>query len=235
MKRAHVIRHVDFEDAGLLAEVLPEHHFNLSYVDAGRDGLAGFDASRSDLLIVMGGPISVNDEADFPFIKQELRILRERLEQDRPTLGVCLGAQLMARALDSRIYPGPEKEIGWKPLILTPAGELHPLRHLCAENTSVLHWHGETFDLPAGAVHLASTDRYSQQAFAWKRNGLALQFHPEVTAASLERWYIGHIGEIRSTSNITIAGLRAAAAMYEAPLRAQGKQFWNEWLSGIGV
>ena len=151
--------------------------------------------AAADLLVVLGGPIGAYEEELYPFLADELRVIERRLAAGRPVLGICLGSQLMARALGARVYPGTGKEIGWAPLQLTAAGRDSCLAPL-GGGAPVLHWHGDTFDLPKGASLLASTPRYKNQAFAWQRHGLALQCHIEATAAGLERWYIGHACEI---------------------------------------
>ena len=230
--RADVIRHLAFEDLGILADVLARRGFEIGYFDAGVDDLASIDPLDGDLLIVLGGPISSNDEDEYPFLETEIDLLRRRIAADRPTLGICLGAQLIARALGARVYPGTVKEIGWSPLRLTPAARATPMQYLGGANMSVLHWHGETFDLPEGAVHLASSDKYPNQAFMVGRT-LALQFHAEVTATGLEQWFIGHTGEIHQTDGISVKQLRADTAIHAEAMRHQGAVFFEHWLQSV--
>ena len=182
--------------------------------------------------VVLGGPIGAYEEASYPFIRDELRLLERRLQADRPTLGICLGAQMMARALGARVYPGPRKEIGWTPLCLSPEGQVSPLAHVDGALTSMLHWHGDTFDLPHGATGLASTDLYPNQAFSWGRSALALQCHPEVRADRLEHWLIGHAAEL-AAAGISIPDLRAENARLAPTLEQQGQRFFDAWLTTI--
>ena len=234
MRTALAIRHVAFEDLGTFAPVLAARGFGLRCVEAGVDDLARLDALAPDLLVVLGGPIGAHDEASYPFLLDELRLLERRLAADRPTLGICLGAQLMARALGARVYPGPAKEIGWKPLSLTDAGRASPLRHLDGGRTSMLHWHGDTFDLPAGATLLASTDVCRHQAYAWGRGALAFQCHPEARTVDLERWFIGHACEI-SAAGLSVGQLRADSARLGPTLETQGALCFAEWLAALGL
>ena len=233
MRNATVIRHLAFEDLGSLAEILEKQDYAVTYKEAGLDNLAQLDPERPDLLIILGGPIGVDDEADYPFLRDELQLIEHRLKAELPTLGICLGAQLMARALGASVYSGEVKEIGWLPLKLTTEGMQSPLKFLSSEQTSMLHWHGDTFDLPTGAILLASTINYQNQAFAWGKNCLALQFHPEVTAGGLERWFIGHTVEISATSGISIPRLRADTAKNIDRLETQAHYFWQDWLSQL--
>ena len=129
MKIALVIRHVAFEDLGLFERTLVAAGYQVRYLEAGMDELTWIEPLVPNLLIVLGAPINVNDEENYPFIKDEIEILETRLKSDLPTLGICLGAQLMARALGAKVYPGPQKEIGWKGLQLTNAGQQSPLKH----------------------------------------------------------------------------------------------------------
>jgi GMP synthase (glutamine-hydrolysing) len=233
MREALVIRHLAFEDLGNMADVLYQHAFDVTYVEAGFDNLAHIDPLGPDVLIILGGPIGVYQEHDYPFLTDELRLLERRLTADFPTLGICLGCQLMARALGAEVYPGSHKEIGWSTLLLSEAGLRSYLGRLSGDQTAVLHWHGDTFNLPDGATLLASTQVYANQAFSWGKRGLALQFHPEVTAPGMERWLIGHACEIGATPGVSIAELRQETKRYAPCLQMQATKLWQAWLDEI--
>lgn len=234
MKSALAIRHITFEDLGSFGAVLAARGIELRYVEAGIHDLASLDPDSPDLLVVLGGPIGAYEEASYPFILDELRLLERRLARDLPTLGICLGAQLMARALGARVFPGPAKEIGWTPLALTPAGTASPLAHLSGERTSMLHWHGDTFDLPAGATLLASTDLCRHQAYAWGSSTLAFQCHPEARTVDLERWYIGHAAEL-AAAGLSVPELRAAGRRFGPALETQGALCFSAWLNVVSL
>jgi GMP synthase (glutamine-hydrolysing) len=231
-KKAWAITHVAFEDLGSFEQTLKESGFEIEYLHAATDDLDMIRPETDDLLIILGGPISVNDEEEYPFLQTELDLLKERLAANMPTLGICLGAQLIARALGSRVYPGPHKEIGWSPIQLNDAGSRSALRHLVGDGVSVLHWHGETFDLPEAAGLLASTELYPNQAFEYGK-ALALQFHPEVTSRGLEQWYIGHTGEIHRTEGVSVNQLRGDGRQYADTLQGRAYLFLNEWLEDV--
>ncbi|WP_229167733.1 glutamine amidotransferase-related protein [Bradyrhizobium altum] len=144
-RSAIAIRHVAFEDLGLLAPIMERAGWSVSFCDAPVDDLSDRAVSDADLLIVLGGPIGVYETDIYPFLSTELALLEHRLRRGLPTLGICLCAQLMALALGGRVFPGKVKEIGWGPIDLTPDGKSSCLRNL---QTKVLHWHGDTFDLP---------------------------------------------------------------------------------------
>jgi len=232
-KVVNVIRHLAFEDLGSFTSALQAKNVEINYIDAGYDDLAQVDALSNELLVVLGGPISVNDVDMFPFLETEINLLKQRIAADKPTLGICLGAQLIAKALNAAVYPGSVKEIGWQGVKLTAAGERSALRYLGLEHCSMLHWHGETFDMPKSAVLLASTEGCANQAFSYGDNILALQFHPEVTQSGMEKWFIGHIGEILDTPGVTVAQLRQDTRQFANRLEVQGELFFNSWINEV--
>lgn len=229
------IRHVAFEDLGLLDPLLRARGHTVHYVDAPTADPAEIAASDGDLLVVLGGPIGANDDAAYPFLTEEMRLVERRLATDRPTLGICLGSQIMARALGAAVAPAPAKEIGWAPVRLTEAGRTSPLGHLADGETPVLHWHGDNGGLPDGATHLAATDICPNQAFAYGRTGLGLQFHAEVPAPALERWFVGHAVEIGATPGVSVAQLRADTRHYAAAMAETGAALFQSWLAAVAL
>ena len=239
-KIVNVIRHLAFEDLASFESVLTANGYQINYIEAADYALQPNDLIHAelltnDLLIILGGPISVNDVALFPFIEAEIELLKLRIADDRPTLGICLGAQLIARALGADVYGGKDKEIGWYDLSITDSGQKSALRYLAAEHCCMLHWHGETFDVPEGADLLASSEKFANQAFSYGENILALQFHPEITQQSMEKWFIGHIGEISQTAGVSVEQLRRDTHKYANQLEMQGELFFNSWLNAVAL
>jgi GMP synthase (glutamine-hydrolysing) len=230
MRNALVIRHVAFEDLGTLAPALGRHGYRIRYLEPGAlGGAAGLQAA---LLVILGGPIGACDDARYPWLAEEAALLKRRIDGGRPTLGICLGAQLIARALGAKVYAAESPEIGYAPIELTPAGRASALRHLGSPATPVLHWHGDTFDLPERAVLLASTAVCANQAFSIDDRVLGLQFHPEFEAASLERWLIGHTVEL-GLAGVAPGSLRDQARRLGPALERQAARLWTEWLEGL--
>lgn len=232
---ALAIRHVEFEDCGTLAEVLRDRGFAIRYVDVGRDDLRTVDPVAPELLIGLGAPVGVYDTQLYPWISEELRLFERRLAAAKPTLGFCLGAQMLARALGARVYPGPAKELGWKPLRLTSDGERSVIAPLDGKLTSMLHWHGDTFDLPPGARLLASTAEVAHQIYDWGGCVLAFQCHPEIRAAGIESWLIGHACEIASTSGVDVEQLRRDTAKHGPALARHARLTFESWLASVGL
>lgn len=231
LRTAVALRHVAFEDLGCFETVLATAGYKLHIYDVGVDDLWTLDPVKTELLIVLGGPIGVGDTAAYPVLTEELSLLRARLSENRPTFGLCLGAQLMAAALGAKVAPMGHREIGFSPLALTESGRRSPLRHL--DGVNVLHWHGDMFEIPHGATCLAATELCPHQGFALGPNIMGLQCHPEVDGGTgFERWLIGHAGEL-SAAGIDPDLLRTEAAR-AAPLRRQaGQALFAEWLYGV--
>jgi GMP synthase (glutamine-hydrolysing) len=229
---AVAVRHVAFEDLGLFSALLDREGWTVSYCEASTGDLSDPVIESADLLIFLGGPIGAYEDDRYPFLRKELALLERRLATDRPTLGVCLGSQLMARALGARVFPGPTKEIGWGRVELTDEGRASSLGPLAEENAEVLHWHGDTFDLPDNAVRLASTAAYENQAFAFGKSNLGLQFHLEVDARRLEEWYVGHAVEL-AAAQVSIDSLRKKATAVEERLPSQAERIFKGWLQQL--
>jgi GMP synthase-like glutamine amidotransferase len=181
---AHFFQHVPFEGLGSIGSWLEARR---AVVTATRffAGDVLPEAESVDLLVVMGGPMSVNDEELYPWLVAEKRFIAQAIRRGKAVLGVCLGAQLIAAALGARVYPNGEKEIGWFPVYAKTAPEMFPEEPVPVfrfpEESLVFHWHGETFDLPTGAVHLARSEACRNQAFQYGRRIVGLQFHLEMT------------------------------------------------------
>jgi len=228
---ALAITHVPFEDMGAWAEALAEKQFTVQSIDACTAKLAALDFLKPDLLVVLGGPIGAYETEVYPFLSTEIVGIRRRLEARLATLGICLGAQLMAVALGGAVYPGRSgKEIGWSSVSPGPQAAACPaVSELFAPGVQVLHWHGDTFDVPPGAAHLAVSRAYPNQAFAVGHHALALQFHPEVQAAALERWYVGHACEL-GAARIDVAQLREDSRRHAPLLQEAARRLWRRWL-----
>lgn len=224
-----VIRHVGFEGIGTIADELGAQGLGFEYLDPPRHLLGA--AAKARLLVVMGGPVSVNDVDRFPYLADEIELIRTRLENGLPTLGICLGAQLIARALGAAVMPMASPEIGWGGLALTDAGARSPLRHLAGP---VLHWHGEMFELPPECPSLASTPSCANQAFAVEHHTLALQFHIEVGPGDLEHWLVGHIHEL-DHNGISVSKLRDDTRRYSETAIGEGRRLFSSWLSDLRV
>jgi len=232
MPKALTITHVPFEDLGTLGLELERAGAHIEFRDASTADLQHVNPLDPSLLIVLGGPIGAYELESYPFIRDEIDLLRARLAAKRPTLGICLGAQLIAAVAGARVYPGAHgKELGWAPVAAGPDAALYPaFSRLLANAPLFLHWHGDTFDLPKGARHLGQTSQYPHQAFALENYALGLQFHPEVTADGLERWYVGHACELAG-AKIDVAELRRRGRRWAPKLECAALKFWRAWVA----
>lgn len=184
--RVLAFRHVPFEGLGLIEDALASRGIEFDYCDAYQPGAAIPPLDLYSGLIFMGGPMSVNDE--LPFILDEMRVIERAAARGLPQLGVCLGSQMMARALGGRVYRNSEKEIGWFDIELTAEGARDALLSCLGGKQTVFHWHGDTFDLPVGAQLLAYSRRTPHQAYRMGQFAYGLQFHLEVTPPMIVNW-----------------------------------------------
>jgi GMP synthase (glutamine-hydrolysing) len=228
-RRALIIRHVPHEGVAGYRAPIEAAGYEIGRIDVTDSAFAALDLCEPDLLIMMGGPMGVYEREQYPWISCQLRRLSKRLEADRPTLGVCFGAQMMAAALGAEVYAGPRKEVGFHPV--TVHDDTSPLRHLTG--VPVLHWHGDTFKLPENVELLASSHVYNHQAFRRGRNLLALQFHAEMGLdprfdAWIEQW-----PESVVEAGGTEADLRDAHARHGPGAVSAGQAMIREWLEQL--
>ena len=228
--RCITVRHVAFEDLGVFEPELRRSGWSIEYRQAGVDAVTPDEWTHADLVVVLGGPIGAYEVDAYPWLADLVDGMRGRIRAGRPLIGICLGAQLMAAATGARVLPGRRKEIGWGEVTLTAAGRDSPLRHLAG--VPVLHWHGDTFDLPAGTESLASTAITPNQAFAIGSHALALQFHPEADAARIEAWLIGHTVEL-AAAGCDVGVLRAASQAHGAAAAEAGRALLRDWLARL--
>lgn len=180
--RVHVLQHVPFEGLGSIESWLAEHGAEVTWTPF-HTSAALPDVAALDLVIALGGPMSVNDESELPWLVDEKRFIAAAMDAGKAVLGICLGAQLIASARGAKVYPAPQKEIGWFDIAATG-----PHRGLFRfpDRATVFHWHGETFDLPPGAVLLARSAACTNQAFQLGPYVIGMQFHLETTPQSAE-------------------------------------------------
>jgi GMP synthase (glutamine-hydrolysing) len=209
--RALVVQHVAAEPPGLIAAALQAESVDLEVVRADRGEEVPVEAGGWSAVVVMGGPMSVADAARLDHLRRELALLESALARDVPVLGVCLGSQLLAHVLGARVAPAGFLELGWLPVSLTPGAARDPLLGGCPPRFTALHWHGEAFELPRGATHLARSDRTAVQGFSHGR-AWGLLFHLEADVAQVEEM-------ARAFGDEVARGGSSAAALVECARR----------------
>ncbi len=232
MKRALIIRHVPHEGVAGFREPIEAAGYHVDRIDVADPAFATLDLRKPDLLIMMGGPMGVYEQDRHPWIACQLRRLAVRLDADRPTLGVCFGAQMIAAALGSRVFPGPVKELGFHPVAVHDSAAANPLQHIA--QVPILHWHGDTFTLPENTESLASSHVYEQQAFRRGRNLLALQFHAEMGEDERFESWLEQWPDAVIEAGHDEAALRAAHAELGPHAVAAGRAMIAEWLTELG-
>jgi len=193
MSEVLAIRHVEFEHLGMMEKVLKELGYSFMYLDTPSGAKLNKSLEEFSLIVVLGGYMGAYEEEKYPFLSYEFKLMEEALKKEIPLLGICLGAQMLAKVLGAKVYPGDKgKEIGWYEI--TKVGE-HPYFEEFPKKLKVLQWHGDTFDLPADAVRIFSSEKYPNQAFVYNK-AVGLQFHIEVDKELLKTWINAYKKEV---------------------------------------
>jgi GMP synthase (glutamine-hydrolysing) len=188
MKKILVLQHVAHELLGTLDPLLKKSGFRIRYVNFARHPDAQPSLDGYDGIVILGGPMSANDTRELPHLMTEMHLIEEALRRNLPVLGICLGAQLIARTLGAAVYRNRHKEIGWYDVSPTDHAQSDPLLQALARSEKIFQWHGETFDIPTSTRHLAFSTLCDNQAFRYGTNVYGFQFHLEVDQPMIQRW-----------------------------------------------
>jgi GMP synthase (glutamine-hydrolysing) len=227
-----VLQHISCEPPGAFADVLHERCAEVVTVELDEGGYMP-DWRDFDHIIAMGGPMSVNDDDRLPWLTGEKRLINEAVRGGTAFWGTCLGSQLLAASLGGRVYAGGSPEIGLLPVHLTPEARNDPLFRDMPEELTTFQWHGDTFDLPEGAVLLASSPLYPNQAFRWGERAYAVQFHLEVSVEMAREW--GEVPEYRDALERTLGPgalerMIAELQREEGAMVGMGRRLFERWL-----
>ena len=229
LRNVLVCQHVAVEPLGTLDGLLRTRRVRIRYVNFARTPHAQPSLDGYDALIVLGGPMNVDQHALHPHLTTELALLHEAVRRDLPVLGICLGAQLLAHALGAKVGRNPVPEHGWHAIALTAEGEADPvLRHLAGQH--VCQWHGDTFGLPVDATLLATGKTCQNQAFRYGR-AYGVQFHPEVDARILDRWLDSYRSEVSAKMSQRI---RLQARTQLPVMTAAAERLFSAWMQMAG-
>ena len=237
MPRILVFQHVAAEPLGTLDPLIRSRGHRIRFANFERDPDFQPNVDRYQGLVVLGGPMNVEDQHARPHLRTELRAIERMLDQGKPVLGICLGAQLLAHALGAPVKRHHTPEIGWYPLHVTDAGREDPVLAPLGERAPVFQWHGQHFEIPRSAVHLARSDTCEQQAFRWGERAYGFQFHLEMDEQLVERW----LANPAYRAELAASGLahdentiRAQTKQHIAAMQQQADAVFNNFLDLVG-
>jgi GMP synthase-like glutamine amidotransferase len=228
-----VFQHDPFEDLGFFAEVLEKQGADYRVVRLFHGETPAENWEQVKALIILGGPMNVDDEQSFPFLRWEKRIIRAAIDESVPMLGVCLGAQLIASTLGTPVFHGGVKEIGWSQISITLHGQVDSLLGYMPESATVFQWHGDGFELPPSAILLASSVNYRTQAFRLGKTIYGLQFHLEVTPKMIERWIDERSKDLALAPYVLPDKILADTQSYAPTLKYYGERFLSEFVRRV--
>jgi GMP synthase (glutamine-hydrolysing) len=232
MPIVYALQHVAAEPLGIIGDALEAGGIGAEYIRVFAGEPVPGDMTGVAGLVVMGGSMGVYEQAEYPFLSQEIRLIEAALKAEKPVLGVCLGSQLLASALGAEVKKGDHKEIGWFPVALTEAASTDRLFSEVERSFWAYHWHGDMFDLPGGAVSLASSAQTQCQAFVYGVRAYGLLFHLEATQKIVEDMVRGFAGEL-DEEKIEGAGMIAQTREYLPQLQRIGASVFQRWASLI--
>ena len=224
-----VLQHIDCEDLGTIEQAMIHRGISYRYVRLFDGDPLPEDIKNYSGLIILGGPMNVYEEDVYPYLKGEDILIKEAIKRRIPVLGICLGGQLIAKATGAKVNKGTKKEIGWYDLLLTPGGKADKVFKNSPERLTVFQWHGDTFDIPSDATHLAGSVLFPNQAFRIGDNIYGLQFHLEVTQKMISRWINEYKDELSSLDYIDPEKIIKDTDKYIKTLSQHAELFYNRF------
>lgn len=211
--KIHILKHADFEGPGYIEKWAQNNSHDISFTNLYlKEKLPNLN--DLDFLVIMGGPMSVNDTDKIDWLEYELKFIKDAIDEGKVVLGICLGSQLIAKALNSTVYPAKSTEVGWFPVMFNKKELSRELKEILPDYITTLHWHGETFDIPRGAIGFGSSTDTPNQAFIYNEKVLGLQFHPETTVYTIEGFIENMGNDIQEGRYIQPIGIIRKGAEY---------------------
>jgi len=227
-----ILQHIQCETPGIISDCLQAANIDMRFVRTFEENPIPLTLDAQAGLIIMGGPMSVYDQSQFPFLRAEQRLIENALKDDKPVLGVCLGSQLLAATLGADVKSGTQKEIGWHPVTLTESAATDSLWKELPDRFMAYHWHGDVFDLPQDAVSLASSEMTPCQAFRYGVQAYGFLFHMEVTAKIIKNMVAEFQDELEE-QRIPAGSIIKKSRDYLSELQTIGGKVFGRWLKSL--